>query len=108
MSKTNTYEGMFLMDGSVAEFESSREQIQNVLGRSKAEILSLKPWDERRLAYEVRGHRRALYALTYFQVDPNAITEIENDCRLNEKILRAFNEAGIEMAFPTQTVHLVK
>ena len=88
MSKTNTYEGMFVMDGSVSEFEPAREQIQNVLGRSKAEILSLKPWDERRLAYEINGQRRALYVLAYFQVDPAAVTEIENDCRLNEKILR--------------------
>lgn len=88
MSKTNTYEGMFLVEAGKSDFQAANEPVQTVLARSDAEILSIKPWDERRLAFEIKGRRRALYILTYFRADPQKITEIERDCQLNEGILR--------------------
>ena len=83
-----TYEAMFLVDASNPDFEAASEPIRTVLDRSKAEMLSIKPWDERRLAYEIRGRRRGLYVLTYFNADPSRVVEIEHDCQLDEKILR--------------------
>jgi small subunit ribosomal protein S6 len=88
MNKKKTYEGMFLVDAGNSDFEAASEPIRAVLGRSESEILSIKPWDERRLAYGIKGRRRALYVLTYFEADPARIAEIEHDCRLSEKILR--------------------
>lgn len=88
MATMHTYEGMFVMDATASEFEPASEQIRNVLSRSKADILAIKPWDDRRLAYEIQGRRRALYVLAYFQADPSVLTEIEHDCRLNESVLR--------------------
>jgi small subunit ribosomal protein S6 len=88
-AKARTYEGMFLLEGGNPDFETVSEPIRKILARSEAEILSIRPWDERRLAYEIRGHKRGLYILTYFKADPSRITEIEHDCKLNEKILRA-------------------
>ncbi len=84
----NTYEGMFLLDPAGNDFESAGEAVRNILDRSEAEILALKPWEERRLAYEILGKRKGLYILTYFKADPTRIVEIEHDCQLNEKILR--------------------
>ena len=84
----NTYEGMFLVPPSQSDFEHAGQPIRAVLDRSEAEILSIKPWDERRLAYDIRGNRRGLYVLTYFKVAPDRISEIEHECQLNEGILR--------------------
>jgi small subunit ribosomal protein S6 len=84
----NTYEGMFLVPPSQSDFEHAGKPIRAVLDRSEAEILSIKPWDERRLAYDIRGNRRGLYVLTYFKVAPGRISEIEHDCQLSEDILR--------------------
>ena len=83
-----TYEGMFLLDAGVSDFQAACEPVQAVLERSEAETLSMKPWEERRLAYEVNGHRRGMYVLVYFKVDPEKIREIEHDCQLHEQILR--------------------
>ena len=88
MDPKRTYEGMFLMEAGNPDFQAASEPIRNVLDRAKAEVLSLKPWEERRLAYQIRGHRRGLYVLTYFKADPSRITEIEHDCELDERILR--------------------
>jgi small subunit ribosomal protein S6 len=83
-----TYEAMFVMEGSAADFEAATEPIRRALGRSQAEIIALKPWDERRLAYEIKGRRRGLYALAYFTAEAGKIVEIEHDCQLSDDILR--------------------
>lgn len=82
-----TYEGMFLVDAG-NEFDAASEPISNVLTRYEADVLSMKPWEERRLAYEIQGRRRGLYVLTYFRADPARVTEIEHDVELDERILR--------------------
>jgi len=88
MDQKKTYEGMFLLDAGKSDFEAASEPIRTVLERYGAEILSLKPWEERRLAYPIKGRRRGAYALTYFKADPSRISEIEHDFGLNEDILR--------------------
>jgi small subunit ribosomal protein S6 len=82
------YEGMFLLEAGGSDFQAASEPVRTVLERNQAEVLSLKPWDERRLAYEIEGRRRGLYVLTYFKAVPAHIAEMEHDCELNEKILR--------------------
>ncbi len=89
MSNTKrNYEGMFLLDSSVADFQAASEPIRNVLDRNEAETLAIKPWDDRRLAYEIKGRKRGLYVLTYFNAEPARIVAMEHDCRLDERILR--------------------
>ena len=83
-----TYEGMFLVDAGNPDFHAASEPARAVLDRYEAEILAIKPWEERRLAYEVRGRRRGLYILTYFKAQPDRIAELERDCQLDERILR--------------------
>lgn len=84
----NTYEGMFLVPPGISDFEQASQPVKSVLERCEAEILTIKPWDERRLAYEIKGNRRGLYILTHFKADPTRVPELEHDCQLNERILR--------------------
>lgn len=86
--KTNTYEAMFLLSSGGADFETTSEPIRNILSRYQAEMLMLKPWDERKLAYGIRGHKRGLYALSFFRLDPTRVVEVEHDCQLDERFLR--------------------
>jgi len=87
--KKRTYEGMFLLDSGNTDFNAASEPIRNVLARYEAETLSIKPWDDRKLIYEILGRKRGLYVLTYFKADPTKVREIEHDCQLDERILRA-------------------
>ena len=85
---THTYEGMFVLSSSGTNFETASEPIGNILGRYQAEVLMLKCWDERKLAYDIHGHKRGLYALSFFKVSPTRVAEIEHDCQLDERFLR--------------------
>ncbi|MGA2265497.1 MAG: 30S ribosomal protein S6 [Phycisphaerae bacterium] len=86
--KTKAYEGMFVVSTVGTDFEVSSEPVRNVLGRYQAETLMIKPWDERKLVYEIHGHKRGLYILCFFRADPARIVEIEHDCQLDERFLR--------------------
>ncbi len=83
-----TYEGMFVLPAGIGDFETVAEPIRRIMARNEAEILALNPWDERRLAYEIQGYRRGVYALVYFKAETSKIREIEHDCQLEEHVLR--------------------
>ncbi len=86
----NTYEAMFLLDSTkvAVSWEASEEQVHNILKKHNAEIVASRQWDERRLAYAVEGHKKGTYLLTFFRAEGEALTEITNDCRLSDLILR--------------------
>jgi small subunit ribosomal protein S6 len=86
----SVYECMFLLDTNkvAGDVPSASKQLHDLLERNHAEVLASRPWDERRLAYPIKGHKKGLYYLTYFRTEGKNITNIERDCALNELILR--------------------
>jgi ribosomal protein S6 len=80
---------MFLFDpAQAAQWETVEKEIGRIMQRAGAELLGIKKWDERRLAYEIKHRKRACYALTFFRSPRSSITAIERDARLSETILR--------------------
>ena len=85
----NQYEAMFLFDPTFAsDFAKAREEVQRILHRAEAEIVFLEKWEERKLAYEIKGRKRGCYVLVYFKCASDRITGIERDARLSEPVLR--------------------
>jgi len=84
------YEAMFLVDSSQAasDWEGIEAKIRNILEKSQAEIVSMKKWDERRLAYKINKQSRGTYILSFFRADGARIRDIERDVQLSEKIMR--------------------
>jgi small subunit ribosomal protein S6 len=81
---------MFLLDTNkvAGDVPTAAGQIKQILERNHAEILASRPWDERRLAYPIRGHKKGLYYLTYFKVEGKELKNIEHDLQLAELVLR--------------------
>ena len=87
---TRDYEAMFLLDNTQAseDFEGAAAHVDNILEKHGGQIVLKEKWDERKLAYEIKGHRRATYYLVYFRAPTASIDEINGDVRLDEVILR--------------------
>jgi small subunit ribosomal protein S6 len=87
---TNTYEGMFLLDSakSATAWEDTVKHVHEILTKHHSEIVASRQWDERRLAYPIRGHKKGTYLLTYFRTEGANLDEIVADCRLSDIILR--------------------
>jgi small subunit ribosomal protein S6 len=87
----NVYECMFLLDTNkvAGDQAAAAKQLHGILERHSAEVLASRPWEERRLAYPIKGHKKGLYYLTYFRTEGQNLTPMERDFQLNEMILRA-------------------
>jgi small subunit ribosomal protein S6 len=87
---TQLYEGMFLFNIQAInnDLQSAIDHVTEILTRAEAQIVAITRYDERRLAYEIKGQKRGLYLLAYFNVRPSQVANIERDVNLSELLLR--------------------
>ena len=99
-TKNKLYEGMFLIDSSLAgsDWDGINTAIRKILKKAEAEIVSIAKWDDRRLAYDIKGKSRGTYILSYFRVDGGKIQDIEKSVRLSEKIMRVLILSGEQLS----------
>ena len=88
--QTRLYEGMFLLrqEAVANDFGGCVEFLRTSFDRAGAEVLVLRRWDERRLAMDIKGQRRGVFLLAYFNAGGASVTGIERDCALSEHVLR--------------------
>ncbi len=90
MAAKRLYEGMFLVDSALAtaDWEGTLAVVENILKRADAEVVAIRKWGERKLAYDIGRKTRGTYILAYFKAEGPRITGIEKDVLLSEKIMR--------------------
>lgn len=90
MQRTRTYECMCLLDNREVRkgWQPLKDAISAQFTKHGAKILSSRRWDERRLAYPIKGQLRGTYLLVYFAVDTQAVAAIRRDLQFNESLLR--------------------
>lgn len=86
----NVYECMFLLDPNkvAGDVPAAAKQLHGLLEKHQAEVLASRPWDERRLAYNIGSHKKGLYYLTYFRAEGKNLAPLDGDIHLNEMVLR--------------------
>jgi len=84
------YELMFILNPQLAEEarDALLTRVNNYLTEGQGELLRLKPWGMRRLAYPIQKYREGAYYLLYFSMPPKNVREFENSLILLEDILR--------------------
>lgn len=87
---TNVYEGMFILDSNRYGRDAGgvANQITGIIAKCGGEILVSRLWEERRLAYPIKGQRKGTYWLTYFRLDPKQVSAVNRESQLNDNILR--------------------
>jgi len=90
------YETLFLVDAGEAasDWQGINDHIKKILDRSEAEIISMRKWDDRPLAYPILGKKRGVYILVYFNANSNKLADMEHDIRLSERIMRSMTLRG--------------
>jgi small subunit ribosomal protein S6 len=88
--RTSAYEGLFLFpQAQAANLQAAVDHLKEILAKAGAELISLRKWDERRLAYEIKGNKRGVYFLAYFRAPRSAVAAVERGCNLSEMLLRS-------------------
>ncbi|MEW6358889.1 MAG: 30S ribosomal protein S6 [Planctomycetota bacterium] len=94
------YEGMFLLDSSrsTKDWDKVVAHVQDILTKNGAEIQLCEKWAERKLAYEIGHHKRAVYLFVVFLCPGPAIGRIRRACQLSDVIVRVLITAFDEKA----------
>ena len=83
------YEAMFLISQhEAASLGSAVEHIEEIINRSGGEIVAMRKWDERRLAYEIEKQKRGCYILAFVRGPGSCVAEIERLVNISERIMR--------------------
>ena len=87
---TNVYEGMFILDANryARDAGGVANQVSGLITKCGGEVLVSRLWEERRLAYPIKGQRKGTYWLTYFNLDPAQVATLTRETQLNDNILR--------------------
>ncbi len=90
-ARLRKYEAMIILDSAKAgtDWEGVSGRLREMMEREGAEIESVEKWDERRLAYEIKGQRRGAYVLVHFSAPPGALVGIRRGFGLSEDVVRA-------------------
>jgi len=90
VAKKKLYEAMFLVDSGDAgsDWDGIIAAVKKILKRAEVEAVSIKKWDDRRLAYDIKGKSRGTYILCYFRSDGQKNDEIEKAVQLSERFIR--------------------
>jgi len=80
---------MFLMDPALASnWPDAESEINRILERAGGKVLGITNWGERKLAYPIGQYKRGLYALSFFEAEPDRVNGLERDVQLSEQAVR--------------------
>jgi len=87
----NVYECMVIYDpNNYAQNPGGiGETIPGLVGKCGGEVLVSRLWQEQKLAYPIRSHKKGAYWLTYFRLDAGKLAEFNRELRINETIVRS-------------------
>lgn len=87
---TGVYEGLFILDANrfARDREGLAREVEGYVEAAGGEMLVSRLWEERRLAYPIKGQRKGAYWLMYFRLPTVRLTELTRACEINDAVLR--------------------
>ncbi len=84
------YECMFIFNANAYARNpaGAAKGVEDMLKSVDGEVLASRMFDERKLAYPIKGHRKGVYWLTYARIDGTKLPKFNRACKLNDLILR--------------------
>ena len=88
--KTAVYEGLVIFDANRLgrDREGLPGELNGLIEAAGGTIEVSRLWEERRLAYPIKGQRKGAYWITYFHLSTQKLTELTRSCELQDGILR--------------------
>ena len=86
----NVYECMFIFNANAYARNpaGAATAVEELVTSNGGEILASRLWNEQKLAYPIKGHRKGAYWLSYFRIDSSQLVKFNRACQLNDSILR--------------------
>jgi small subunit ribosomal protein S6 len=87
---TGVYEGLFILDSNrfARDRDGVAKEVEGLVEAAGGELLVSRLWEERRLAYAIKGQRKGAYWLMYFRLPTSNLTDLTRQCEINDSLLR--------------------
>ena len=87
---TAVYEGLFILDANkfARDRDNLAREVEGLVEAVDGELLVSRLWEERRLAYPIKGQRKGAYWLMYFRLPTLRLKELTRTCEIHDPILR--------------------
>jgi small subunit ribosomal protein S6 len=84
------YEGLFILDSNrfARDRDGLAREVEGFIEAAGGEVLVSRLWEERRLAFPIKGQRKGAYWLTYFRLPTPQLTGLTRQCEISDSILR--------------------
>jgi len=89
-NKTAVYEGMFILDANrlARDREGLPRELASAIEEAGGQMELSRLWEERRLAYPIKGQRKGAYWITYFHLPTTNLADLTRQLELKEGVLR--------------------
>ena len=87
---TRVYEGLFILDSDqyARNPEEVSGQIDRFINDFDGEVLVSRLYEERKLTYPIKGHKRGTYWLTYFKLDASKVKDLKRQYEISDSVIR--------------------
>lgn len=79
---------IFRPEMAEADVRNEVERVEKALTDRGAEITLSDFWGKRRFAYEIDHLNEGYYAVTKFESDPDALTDVDRALNLSDQVIR--------------------
>lgn len=87
---TAVYEGMFILDSNryARDRDGLPNDLKKIVEEAGGQVELSRLWEERRLAYPIKGQRKGSYWIMYFRGPTSVITDLNRQFELKDGVLR--------------------
>lgn len=71
-----------------ADPDAAGKEVLGIIEKIGGKVLTHRPWEDRKLAYQIGKHRKGLYYLTFFTAESTAVNDIRGIVKLNDNVIR--------------------
>lgn len=104
----NIYENIIILNASLTdeEIEAAAVKIKALITNSDGEILKVDSWGRKKLAYEIKKHKKGFYLLLIFKSAPSVIKKLEDYYKVFDPVIKfmviKLDKKAVEIVMPKQ------
>jgi small subunit ribosomal protein S6 len=84
------YESIFIINPNISDDETNGviKKMQDIVAKQGGEMVKFEDWGKKKLAYEVRKHKRGHYVFFQIKGAPAVIAELERNYKLTDAVIK--------------------
>lgn len=86
----SNYESIFIIKPTLSDEETEKviQKMRDIITSGGGEVVNVENWGKKKLAYEIKKHKKGHYVLFHFKGEGPILKELERNYRLSDSIIK--------------------